>query len=296
MKQLLIVNSAKAVKTGVADDLTVLEEGQIGFFNLTPEASGADAGKTMFINAAPKANFGIALGRGAETPAFVIPEVDINTLKVSVAENAAGTQFNGTITVPTPIPGKYYTLVLVKLGTGINGERNKWTQSVYAPITGNMTAAELADKLREGFKAMADGGSIEITVSGTGAVVTITGKNYDEWKLIAADDMYGTAVTNTFAVKPVGDKAYVADLARMCAAGKGFTNTDLESQHIYPGYPEAIEDTDYTVFNLRFAVGREAGKQTDERVFQDVHIAVPSSNASLNTIKTILGQPVLVNE
>ena len=32
MKQLLIVNSAKAVKTGVADDLTVLDAGQIGFF------------------------------------------------------------------------------------------------------------------------------------------------------------------------------------------------------------------------------------------------------------------------
>ena len=40
MKQLLIVNSAKALKTGVADDLTVLDKGQIGFFHLSPDASG----------------------------------------------------------------------------------------------------------------------------------------------------------------------------------------------------------------------------------------------------------------
>ena len=50
MKQLLIVNSAKALKTGVANDLTVLDEGQIGFFHLSPDASGANEGKVTFFN------------------------------------------------------------------------------------------------------------------------------------------------------------------------------------------------------------------------------------------------------
>ena len=53
MKQLLIVNSAKAVKTGVADDLTVLDAGQIGFFHLSPDASGANEGKVTFFNTKP---------------------------------------------------------------------------------------------------------------------------------------------------------------------------------------------------------------------------------------------------
>ena len=84
-------------------------------------------------------------------------------------------------------------------------------------------------------------------------------------------------------------------MARQCAAGKGFTNTDLESQHIYPGFPEAVEDVHYTIFNLRFATGRASGKQTDERVWQYVHIAVPETSAALATITAILAQPVLPN-
>ena len=99
MKQLLIVNSAKALKTGVADDLTVLDEGQIGFFHLSPDASGANEGKVTFFNTKPTDNFGIALGRGANVPAFVIPEVDINTLNVKAgsvaAENITGTTISG---------------------------------------------------------------------------------------------------------------------------------------------------------------------------------------------------------
>ena len=296
MKQLFIVNSAKALKTGVADDLTVLDAGQLGFFNLTPEASGANAGKKLFINTAPKANFGIAIGKPNNSQAFDIPEVEVNTLQVVEAVHAAGVNFTATITIPTPVAGKTYTLVLVKLGVGINGERNKWSESIYVPTGTSMTANQLAAKFRDAFQAKADAGSIDITVSGTNAAVTLTGANYEDWKLTAGDDLFGTTVTNTFAVPAVGDKAYVEKLARECAADKGFTNLDLESQHLYPGYPEPVEDTTYNVFTLRFAVGRAAAAQTDSRVYQIVHIAVPSDNASLDTIKAVLGQPVLVNQ
>lgn len=296
MKQLFIVNSAKALKTGVADDLTVLDAGQLGFFNLTPEASGANAGKKLFITTAPKANFGIAIGKPNNSQAFVIPEVDVNTLQVVEAAHAAGVNFTATITIPTPVAGKTYTLVLVKLGVGINGERNKWSESIYVPVNSSMTANQLAAKFRDAFQAKADAGSINITVSGTNAAVTLTGSNFEDWKLTAGDDLFGTTVNNTYAVPAVGDKAYVEKLARECAADKGFINLDLESQHLYPGYPEAVEDTTYNVFTLRFAVGRAAAAQTDSRVYQIVHIAVPSSNSSLDTIKAVLGQPVLVNQ
>lgn len=290
MKQLLIVKSSAALNGGAAapKDLSGMAEGAIGFFALNDY--------TAWLSAAPTTNFAIYLGGGSKKPAFVIPEVDVNTLQVTKSAYAAGTGYAASITIPSGTGGKNYTLVLVKLGTGINGERNKWTQSVHVPAGQTMTAADIAKKLRDGFTAMADAGSIDVTVGGSGAAVTITGQVGDGWKLVPSDDLYGTAVTETTkGVKTVGDKAYVQDLARQCAAGKGFTNTDLESQHIYPGYPEAVEDVHYTIFNLRFATGRASGKQTDERIWQYVHIAVPETSAALATITTILTQPVLPN-
>ena len=293
MKQLLIVKSSTALNGGASapKDLSGMAEGSIGFFALNDYAN--------WLAAAPTTNFGIALGGGTNKTAFVIPEVDVNTLQVTKSAYAAGTPYAASITIPSGASGKNYTLVLVKLGTGINGERNKWTQSVHVPVGQTMTAADMAKKLRDGFQAMADAGSIDVTVAGTGAAVTITGKsNNVGWKLVPSDDLYGTTVTETTkAVKTVGDKAYIEDLARQCAGNKGFLHTDLESQHIYPGYPEAVEDVHYTVFNLRFATGRVAGKQTDERVWQYVHIAVPESATTLlSAITTILTQPVLPNE
>lgn len=290
MKQLLIVKSSAALNGGASapKDLSGMTEGAIGFFALDDY--------TAWLSSAPSKNFGIALGGGANKPAFVIPEVDVITLQVTKSAYSAGTAYAASITIPSGTGGKNYTLVLVKLGTGINGERNKWTQSVHVPVGQTMSAADIAKKLRDGFQDMANAGSIDITVGGTSAAVTITGEVGDEWKLVASDDLYGTTVTETTkGVKAIGDKAFVQDLARQCAAGKGFTNTDLESQHIYPGFPEAVEDKHYSIFNLRFATGRLSGKQTDERVWQYVHIAVPEDSAALATITSILSNPTLPN-
>ena len=96
----------------------------------------------------------------------------------------------------------------------------------------------------------------------------------------------------------------MADLAKRCAADKGFVYLDQASKDIYPGYPEAVEEIaqadiatkGYVVFNLHFATKRESGKTGDEQVWQYVHVAVPKNNASLSDIEAILGQPVLVNE
>ena len=297
MKQLLIVKSSAALNGGKSypTDLSGMTEGAIGFFEL---------GGSSWLSAPATKNFGIALGGGNNKSAFVIPEVDIDTLEITEAVPMKGTAYAASITIPSGTGGKNYTLVLVKLGTGINGERNKWTQSVYVPVGQTMTAADIAKKLRDGFQEMADAGSIDVTIGGTGAAVTVTGQVGDGWKLVPSDDLYGTAVTvTTNGVKTVGDKAYVQDLARQCAAGKGFTNTDLESQHIYPGYPEAVEDFElntsgtggastagYSLITLRFATGRAAGKQTDERVWQYVHIAVPLNltSSGYSAIKAIL--------
>ena len=283
MKQLLIVKTGTSLNGGASspEDLSSMADGAIGFFALNDYAN--------WLAAAPAVNFGIALGGGSKQ-AFVIPEVDVKTLQVTKSVYAAGAAYAASITIPTPAAGKSYTLVLVKLGTGINGERNKWTQSVYIPAGQSKTANEVAKELRDGFQAMVDSGSINVTVGGSSAAVTITGEVGDGWKLVPSDDLYGTSVTETtVGVKTVGDKAYIQDLARQCAGNKGFINTDLESQHIYPGYPEAVENVHYTTYTLRFATGRIAGKQTDERVWQYVHIAIPESLTTIiSAVDTIL--------
>ena len=303
MKQLLIVNSAKALKSGVADDLTVLDAGQIGFFNLKPDASGGNAGKTTFLAAKPTENFGIALGRGSNFPAFVIPEVDVNTLSVTVAAPSAGNAFQTKFTFPTPVVGKEYGVVIIKKGV-VPNERNTWYVSIVANTT---TAATEAGKLVDAIKAKTND-MFPVTASNASAVVTIEGLNIGEgWAVQLVDELSGTAFTANFpaeATPNIGDTAYIKDLAQRCAADKGFNYLDQASKDIYPGYPEAVEDIaqadiatkGYTVFNLHFATKRESGKTGDEQIWQYVHIAVPTNNASLATITTILGQPVLVNE
>lgn len=303
MKQLLIVNSAKALKSGVADDLTVLDAGQIGFFNLTPDASGGNAGKITFLAAKPTANFGIALGRGANFPAFVIPEVDVNTLSVTIASPKAGAKFQTKFTFPTPVVGKEYGVVVIKKGV-LPNERNSWYTSI---VAGTTTAATEAGKLVDAIKAKTND-MFPVTASNSGAVVTIEGLNIGEgWVVQLVDNLAGTAFTSNFPVEAepnIGDTAYIKDLAQRCAADKGFVYLDQASKDIYPGYPEAVEEIaqadiatkGYTLINLRFATKRDSGKTGDEQVWQYVHIAVPTNNASLSDIEEILGQPVLVNE
>ena len=303
MKQLLIVNSAKALKSGVADDLTVLDAGQIGFFNLKPDASGGNAGKTTFLAAKPTENFGIALGRGSNFPAFVIPEVDVNTLSVTVAAPKAGNAFQTKFTFPTPVVGKEYGVVIIKKGV-VPNERNTWYASIIAKTT---TAATEAGKLVDAIKAKTND-MFPVTASNASAVVTIEGLNIGEgWAVQLVDELSGTAFTANFPVEAtpnIGDTAYIKDLAQRCAADKGFNYLDQASKDIYPGYPETVEEIaqadiatkGYTIFNLHFATKRESGKTGDEQVWQYVHIAVPTNNASLSDITEILGQPVLVNE
>ena len=302
MKQLLIVNSAKALKTGVADDLTVLDAGQIGFFNLKPDASGTNAGKVTFFTTKPTENFGIALGRGANVPAFVIPEVDVNTLNVNFAAPKAGKVFEAKFTFPTPVVGKEYGVVIIKKGV-VPHERNTWYVSVVAKTT---TASTEATALVNAIKSKTND-MLTVTASNSGAVVTISGINIGEnWGVQLVDGLDGTAFAANYPVNAepnIGDTAYIQDLAQRCAADKGFVYLDQASKDIYPGYPEAVEQIaqadiatkGYTVFNLHFATKRMSGKTGDEQVWQYVHIAVPTNNASLDTIKAILEQPVLPN-
>lgn len=302
MKQLIIVNSAKALNAKAdnaganvtPENLSNLAEGAITFFEL-----GADS----VLAAAPTKNFAVALGKGANKTAFVFPEIDVNTLKVTKTLPAQGKKFKVVFTAPSATVKKEYTLIFVKKGT-VPNERSKFTISVVAKTT---TAGDLATAIANAVNSKANAlFNMKATVST--AQVTIECNNLGEnWTVLAADSLDGTTLTITKAEKEIGGKDYILDLASQCAAGKGFNYTAENAQELYPGYPEVVENlvpnaasgsstAGYAIYNLHFATGRDFGKQMDERVWQTLHIAVPVNNASISTIDTILGQPVLVNE
>lgn len=286
MKQLLIVNSQKALNATNATPLAMdkLEEGAIMFFEL---------GENTPLSAAPTKDFGIAFGRGAGTPPFIIPEVDLKTLEVTMSEPQEANNLMVSITVPEPpenlITGVYYTILLVKKGVGFN-QRYQWSASTFVPVGVTKTAAQIAEDLAKQFKEKAKYADIPFDIGYGDETINFEALDNSDWSIIGADALSNVEVTISEPWTPgIGDKAYVMELARKCAGGKGFLNTGSDSLDLYPSYPETVEDTTYNIFNLKFATGRKGQKTTDERVWQYVHIAVPASSAALETIETILG-------
>lgn len=279
MKQLLIVSNTTLNGGATAPkDLSSMAKGAIGFYHLDDD--------TAWLSTAATKNFAIALGYGTKANAFVIPEVDFSSLTLQKATSQAATTFTAKVNISSVTVGKEYTIMIVKKGVVFH-ERNTWTATSLATST---TAANVAADLVKQINASTE--TSGITASNSSSVITLTATQPGvDFEIVCADDLTGikpTSVTNGIAA--ILDKAYVEDLASRCAAGKGFNYTAEDAHEMYPGYPEAVADTTYTLYTLRFKVGRSAAKQRDEQVYQIVHIAVPSTASSLLTsIDTILG-------
>lgn len=277
MKQLFICQKkAYATSAAKATDLTTVPEGTIALFSLEDGS---------LLSAKPTSNFSIVVGRKSGKMPLMFPEVDVKTLQVTKAAYEAGTTFKAKITVPTPEKGTHYTVVIVKKGTVFN-ERSNWTFTTMATTT---TAADVAKQIT----AQINGNKYQLGVKAeyTGGAITITaleaGKDYE---VLGADGLLGVAPTDvTHGKKAELDKADVQDLASRCAAGKGFNDTYRDGDSIYPGYPEIVDEDQYTLYTLRFAVPRVASKQRDEVVYQLVHIAVPVGSGAITTLDTIFG-------
>lgn len=277
MKQLLIVKSGTTLNSGVTTgkDLSGLKDGAITFFNLDDNS---------LLSATPTKKFGIALGRPNNQLPFIIPEVDFSTLKVVKAEYTSGSKFTASVTIPTTVVDKEYTIIMVKKGT-VPNERNLWSATHLAKGT---SATDTAAALAKALNDMKE--TTNVNVNNTGATISFTGtKENEDWEIKGADGLFGTTVTVNSTTKPIGNKSYVEDLASRCAAGKGFTETMLYGQTTIPGYPETVENIKYNIYTLRFAVGRESGKTVDERVYQVVHIAVPKPDSGNDIVDPILG-------
>ncbi len=277
MKQLYICQKkAYATASAKSTDLTTVPEGTVALFSLTDGS---------LITAKPTSNFSIVVGRKANKMPFMFPEVDVKTLQVTKAKYEAGTTFTATITVPTPEKGTHYTVVVIKKGTVFN-ERSNWTFTTMATTT---TAADVAKQITE----QINGNKYQLGVSAsyTGGAITITGlEEGKDYEVLGADGLMGVAPTDVTNGKKVElDKADIQDLASRCAAGKGFNDTYRDGDTIYPGYPEVVDEDQYVLYTLRFAVPRVASKQRDEVVFQLVHIAVPVGSGAIETLDTIFG-------
>lgn len=318
MKQLLIVsdttlnhglsagsggNSSKKVVT----DLSGLYAGAITIGELGAEYALAGVASK---------NFWIALGRPNGQAPFLIPEVDIHSLTVEKSTPVAAGTFAAVITLPDPddvaelipttsrviSPINEYGIVFIKKGA-VPHERNTYSVQVATQVD---NATDLGKALKKAIDAK-HSDKFPFTASESSGVLTVTCDNAGEdWDIRFFDLLEGfnslepaytdedsdgiidTAtygdndeVVVTMGRKAIGDKADIQDLASRCAAGKGFTDTYRNGDSIYPGYPEAVADTTYYVYTLRFRVGRDSAKTRDERVWQIVHIAVPAAASTL---------------
>lgn len=274
MKQLILGKNKAYASDAKSTDLTSVAEGAIAMFKLSDGS---------LITGKVDSDFSLVLGRKDNINPFVIPEVNFKTLTVEKAINQPAKTFTAKMTIANAVAGKNYTIIVVKKGV-VRHERNTWTATCMA--TSN-TVTDIASDLVKQFNASSE--TSGMTASNSGGAITFTasvaGVDFD---IVGADELTGvkpTAVTN--GIPGILDKAYVVDLASRCAAGKGFNYTAQDASEIYPGYPEAVEDTTYTMYTLRFAVPRVAAKQRDEVVYQIVHIVVPSAATVVTTLDTI---------
>lgn len=279
MRQLFVIKSDAVIASNAdsAFDLTKVPAGSLGIFELDDLSKFvADAKLTK--------NFGLAYGR--PNSQAVVLEVNIDSLIVTKVTKTPGTKFSANITIPTPVTGKDYTIELIKLNT-TKHERREWTATTRC--NSGDTDATVATRLQKELAAKVENQNVGVTIST--ATITVTAEDYQPWKLMAADDLYGTTVTeDANGSAPTCDKAYVQNLASEAAQNRGFNNTLADGATIYPGYPMDVDADNYTLYHLRFKNPRVYGRTRDEAVWQEVTIAVPAANKDfIAAVETAFG-------
>lgn len=277
MKQLFIIPTANcAYPTN-----TTLLKGQLIFYKSDDP--------TTVVSIAPAATdkeICFAYSRG-ENSSLITGVIDLNSLTVikMSKDGKATTPAYGkwVVTCPVPEKGLNYTITLAKKGVVFN-ERNLFsvTDTYRAKVK---TAADLAKSLADQLNKLAPGLiNIKATVTDTDTNnVTIQGQDYQDYEVVASDDLYGTTITSTPAVAPMCDKDYVKNLASVCAQNRGFNNVYADGATIYPGYPMEVDADDYLIYNFHFANPRRASRTRDEAIWQDIYVAVPNAAPATTT-------------
>lgn len=284
MKQLFIVPSGVTYPTGGIDTLT---NGQLGIYETTkgvPTVTDAKIKTSEFI---------LAYGRKDSQAITMVIDANADVTKVTATEGVA---YSADITIPTPEKGLNYTVELIRKGVGFH-ERNLYTATDKVRV-GVDTAEKLAKSLADQLNSKVNNGELNLTVTASGAKISISSTDYQDWELSAADDLYSILgsdkdsdqINQTHAVTPTCDANYVKNLASVCAQNRGFNNTYADGASIYPGYPEIVAGNKYDIYNIHFQYGRKASRTRDEAVWQDAIIAVDATNKTFSgALETILG-------
>lgn len=269
MKQLYIVSSRGTKVDGLAK----------GAYALVPAGSDAPASTATKLTS----KFAIYVGGGANVTPYCHSEVDVNTLTVQKSVPVTGVAKKVTLTIPATEKDKVYNFTIVKKGAVLN-ERSNWSFSAVATGTSDAT------KLAEAFVKYVNANNNEhkVTASNSSATITLQGTIGYDFEVIA--DFASPSITTAY-VEAANDTAAIKQLASMCAAGKGMNYLAEDGKDLYPNYMADIEEgKSYVLYTLRFAVGRNAAKQRDERVWQVVHLAVLSTNTTvIGALDTELG-------
>lgn len=260
MKQLYIVSSRGTKVDGLTK----------GAYAFVPAGSDAPASSATKLTS----KFAIYVGGGADVVPYCHPEVDIDTLTVQKSLPVTGVAKKVTLTIPATEKGKVYNFIIVKKGAVLN-ERSNWSFS--AAATGTSDATKIAGAFVKYVNA--NNSEHKVTASNSGATITLQGTVGYDFEVTA--DFASPSVTTAY-TEAVNDSAAIKQLASMCAAGKGMNYLAEDGKELYPNYLADIEDgKSYVLYTLRFAVGRDATKQRDERVWQVVHLAVLSTNSTV---------------
>ena len=213
-----------------------------------------------------------------------IDRIPLKGLEVVKSAAVAATTFTSKVTVPSPVVGNVYTIVVAKIAT-VPNQRFKYSATVKA-VTGD-TASTIATKLKDLINANSSASGV--TATSNAADVTITAKTAgDPYKVIPSDDLYGATVSAvTLGAPGINDAAYIKDLARQCASDSGFEYTyNNDGEGIYPGYNIDPSGT-FVLYTFTYTSGR-AGRRTDEPITSVFHLAVPTGAAQIATLDAIL--------
>lgn len=226
----------------------------------------------------------LVLGRSVDKGGPVSIEVDVHTLDIVKGEYVAATTFKSSVTIPSPVVDKDYTIVIMKKGIQFN-ERATWTvtHKVKSGDTADTIAAALTKSINfntvgHGCKAAASTAKITITAEKAGV----------DYVVVPSDDLTGTAVDDyTAGIAGYGDAKYVEHLLSEGASDKGFEYTYRDGDTIYPNYPEKVSDNSFTIYTLTFGTTRAGAKVRDERVKQIVQLCIPTGAAQIAKLDKI---------
>lgn len=286
MKQLFIVPNGV---TYPANESTIdkLTNGQLGIYETSGGVPKATVAKVK------TSEFTLAYGRENSQAITMVINSDADITKITATE---GRKYSADITIPTPEKGLNYTVELIRKGVGFH-ERNLYTATDKVRV-GIDTAEKLAKSLANQLNEKVNNGELNLEVTATGAKISITSKDWQDWELSAADDLYSilgsdkdsNQINQTHAVTPTCYADYVKNLASVCAQNRGFNNTYADGASIYPGYPEVVAGSKYIIYNIHFQYSRKASRTRDEAVWQDAIIAVDNDNTTFSdALETVLG-------